>query len=89
VVDLHGERARHVLDRHRRPGGLAGGGQRVAHHAVRAAVDHVRHAPRLAGTVERHRHARGVNQRLYLVQAGHPGGVLRVIFERTLMNIVL
>jgi hypothetical protein len=85
VLDLHGERARHVLDGDGGPGRRARAGQRVTHHAVGAAVHDMGHAARLTGAVERHRHARGADQGLYFVQAGHGLGVLRLIFERTLM----
>jgi len=85
VVDLHGERARHVLDGDGRPGRRTRAGQHVTHHAVGAAVHDVWHAARLTGAVERHRHARGADQGLDFVQAGHGLDVLRLIFEKTLM----
>ena len=84
VGDLHGQRAGHVLDRHGGRGRRLGRGQRVAHHAVGAAVHDVGDAARLAGTVERHRSA--APEGLYVIQAGHAHPVLRAISEMTLMD---
>jgi hypothetical protein len=85
VVDLDGQRTRHVLDRDRRLGGRIGRRQRIAHHAVGTAIDDSRHAPRFAGAVEGNAQLHAADQCLYVIQARHASLVVRDIFEKTLM----
>ena len=63
-------------------GGRVGRGQRIAHHAVGAAVDDVGDAAGFAGDAQ----PCAAQEGLYVIQAGHAGRVLLAIFEKTLMG---